>query len=105
MLALCQAEAAAREGAGRAAAAEMDEGGDVLPLPWRRRRQRGQQGRDLAIEVDRGELDGMARHDAAVEAVEPAAAAILPGAIVDDGVVADAVPPRLGEGRVGHLVH
>src|SRR5258708_36309821 len=60
---------------------------------------------DGAVERRGGELDGVARHDARVERVEPARAPIVPRAVLDDAMIVDAVAPRLGEGAVSHLVH
>src|SRR5262245_29969533 len=93
-------KAAAHEIFRRTGAAQMDQGGEVLLL-LRCRRDAGQAGehwRDTAVQVDRRKLDGVARQDANIEAGEPAA-------VLDDRVLADAIAPRLGESRIGHLVH
>src|SRR5258705_8247823 len=51
-------------------AAQMDQGGQVLLLPQRRRGEAvaGQRARHLTIQQRGGELDGVARHHAGVEA-------------------------------------
>src|SRR5260370_38113585 len=54
--------------------------------------------RDLAVQKHRCELDSMARHDASIKPIEPAA-------VLHDGVVADAISSCLAEGCGGHLVH
>src|SRR5262249_11135404 len=94
-----EVEAAARESLRRAGAAEMDESGEILQLPSGRLRARllRQDGGDAAVEIDGGQLDGVARQQAAVEAGEPT--------VVGDGVIPDAGAARLDECRVGHLVH
>src|SRR5205807_1742666 len=102
-----QLEAAAREFLGRASAAEMDDGGEVLLLPRARGRagSAGEDRRDVAVEEHRGELDGVARRHAEAEAAQPAGAPFARDAALDDNVAADAIAPRLREGGVGHLVH
>ena len=64
-----------------------------------------QRARDVSVEQGRGQLDRMARHDAAVETVEPARFHVLPGAILDHHVIVDAVALCLAERPVGDLVH
>jgi hypothetical protein len=90
----------AHEGRGGTCAAEMDECGEILLLlracrcVWRAGKNR----RDMLVQVDRRELDGMARDRAGIEAGEPAAGSY-------DSVPADTVACRLGVSWIGHLVH
>ena len=86
---------------------EMDHGGQILLLLQRRRGKPPvcQRARDVSVEQGRGQLDRMARHDTAVETVEPARFQILPGAILNHHVIVDAVTLRLEERSVGDLVH
>src|SRR2546428_311414 len=95
------------ERAARPSSTEVDDGGEILlllergggdPLATHRRR-------NTAIQESGGHLDGVARHDAGVDTVEPARSPLVPGAILDDHVVVDAVALGLTERRVGDLVH
>src|SRR5438093_12655329 len=100
-----QPEAAARVGVARPAATEMDDGGQILFLLERRGGDplASHRRRDTAIEEGGGHLDGVARHDARVETVEPARSPLVPGTILDDHMVVDAVALGLPERRVGDL--
>src|SRR5512138_3887279 len=91
----------------RAGTAEMDHGRKILLLLERRiddARSR-QRPRHAAIEVRRGELDGMRRHDAHVEAVEPARLEVVPRPILDDDVIVNAVTAGLFERAIRDLIH
>jgi hypothetical protein len=100
-------ESPSRVGVPRAGPAEVDERGEILLLPERGRPDAPalQRARDAAIEVRGGQLDGVAREDADVEAVEPARADVVPGAGLDDPMVVDAIAPGLLKGPVGDLKH
>src|SRR5882672_2916648 len=93
-------EAAARKGLGRGCTAKMNDRGELLLLllvggpVWSACKQR----RNLAVQKHRCELDSVARHDASIKRIEPAA-------VLHDSVVADAISSCFGEGCVGHLVH
>src|SRR5580692_7141806 len=89
---------AAGEGGGGTAAAEMDEGGEILPLArsWLHIAGAGENVSDVAVQIHRSQLDGMARDRADIEARKAAAA-------IRDRVVADAEPRGLGIGAIGHL--
>lgn len=60
---------------------------------------------NAAIQKRRGQLNGMARQDARVEAVEPAGLQVVPWAVLNHHMVVDAILSRLLEGPVGDLVH
>src|SRR3954453_15467398 len=91
-------KAAVGEGQRGAGAAEMDECGEILLLlrVWRRVARASENRGDIAVQVDRRELDGMARDRAGIETVEPA--------VIHDSVLADAVASRPRGSPVGHLV-
>src|SRR5206468_2790603 len=81
----------------RSGATQVDDGGQVLLLL-----QRGggdplalQRLGHAAIQEPGGQLDGVTGHHARVEAVEPARAHVVPGALFDHHVVVNAVAPRL----------
>ena len=75
---------AAREGRGGTRAAEMDEGGKILPLlrAWLRVANAGENVGNIAVEIDGRQLDGMARDRTDIEAGHPAAG-------IGDRMVAD----------------
>src|ERR1700757_22502 len=93
-------EAAARKGLGRGCTAKMNDRGELVLLllvggpVWSACENR----RNLAVQKHRCELDSVARHDASIKPIEPAA-------FLHDSVVADAISSCFGEGCVGHLVH
>src|SRR5258705_1486496 len=93
-------EAAARKGLGRGCTAKMNDRGELLLLllvggpVWSACENR----RNLAVQKHRCELDSVARHDASIKPIEPAA-------VLHDSVVADAISSCFGEGCIGHLVH
>ena len=64
----------------RSGTAEMDDRGQVLLL-LERRRSLSDRFRDVTVEVRRGQLEGMARDDPGVEAVEPTRFDIVPGTL------------------------
>ena len=102
-----QSKSTCHIGAARCGAAEVDHGGQILFLPERDPAYplRPHGTRDAPIQQSRGQLDGMARHDAAVEAVEPAGILVAPGALRDHLMVMDAVACGFLEGPVRNLVH
>ena len=76
----------------------MEDGGKILPLARAHLHARcaRENVRDMAVQIHRGELDGMARDHADIKAGEAAAG-------VDDCVVADTKPRGLGVGAIRHL--
>ena len=89
-LAVGQTETARRIGVARPRPAQVDHGGQIL-LPLGR--GGGDPGtldgaRDTAIQKGRGHFDGVTRHDAAVEEVEPARGRVEPRAILHRHVAA-----------------
>src|SRR6266478_1229586 len=91
---------AARKGLGRGCTAKMNDRGELLLLllvggpVWSACENR----RNLAVQKRRCKLDSVARHDASIKPIEPAA-------VLHDSVLADAISSCFGEGCVGHLVH
>src|SRR6266481_7091656 len=85
-------EAAARKGLGRGCTAKMNDRGELLLLllvggpVWSACENR----RNLAVQKHRCELDSVARHDASIKPIEPAA-------VLHDSVVADAISSCFGE--------
>src|SRR5262245_7046432 len=84
----------------------MDHSGQILFLserdpanPWRSHGTR-----DASIEQSRGLLDCMARHDAAVEAIEPAGIRVAPGALFDHLMITDAVARSFRDSRIRNRV-
>src|SRR6202163_3075664 len=61
--------------------------------------------RDMVIEVGRCQLDRVTRHHPGIEAVEPARMPVIPGPILRDGVIVDAIVPRFRKRSVGYLIH
>src|SRR5262245_1045700 len=102
-----QLEAAPRIGVARGRPAQVDEGGHVLLLLERSAEDAPPRQRplDLAIEIGRGHFDGVAGDGAGVQAVEPARAPVVPGAVLDHDMVVDAVALRVTERRIRDLVH
>jgi hypothetical protein len=102
-----QLKTAASEGCGPTGTAEVDEGSEILRLLQTRCRTwpACKYLRDIPVQRHRRKRDGMARHDAGIEPVEPAGVPIVPGALLSDGVVADAIVPCVGKGRIRQLVH
>ncbi len=106
-LPLRRPEAAPRIGVARGRAAQVNHRGEIALLL-----QRG--GSELAapedlgdapVKVGRGHLDGVARHHAQVQAIEPARAPVVPRPVLDHRVVANAIALRLAKSAVGNLVH
>ena len=60
---------------------------------------------DLTIEQGSSQLDGVARNNARVEAIEPTGMHIIPGAVFDHHMVVDAVAFRFSECAIGQLEH
>src|SRR5580698_3011146 len=89
---------AACEGGRRTRAAEMDEGREILLLAGSglRLAGAGENVCDMAVQIDRRELDRMARDRADIEARETAA-------ILHHRMIPDAGLCCLGVGTVGHL--
>src|ERR1700727_3495 len=89
---------AACEGGRRTRAAEMDKGREILLLAGSglRLAGAGENVCDMAVQIDRRELDRMARDRADIKAREAAA-------IVHDRMVPDAGPRGLGVSAIGHL--
>ena len=102
-----QSETACHIGTAHRGATEVDHGGQILFLlerdPADLSRPHG--ARDTSIEQRRGQLNGMARHDAAVQAVEPAGIRVAPGALLDHLMIMDAVARGFLESPVRNLVH
>src|SRR5882762_2693902 len=90
-------EAAARKGLGRGCTAKMNDRGELLLLllvggpVWSACENR----RNLAVQKHHCKLDSVARHDASIKPIEPAA-------VLHDSVVADAISSCFGEGCIGH---
>ena len=61
--------------------------------------------RDVTIQQRGGHLHRMTGHHAGVERVEPARVQVVPGAVLDDDVVVDAIAPGLCERSIGDLEH
>jgi hypothetical protein len=82
---------AARVGRGGAGAAEMDEGGEILPLACTRLHiaRASENIGDIAIQIDRCQLDGVARDRANIEKGRAAAG-------LRDCVAANAEPRGVG---------
>src|ERR1700730_627593 len=57
------------------------------------------------IEVGGRELDGVIGNHPHIEVVEPTRVPILPGSILDDHVITDAIPLCFGKRAVRDLVH
>jgi hypothetical protein len=102
-----QLKAPPRVGVARTGSAQVDDRGQVLFLlevgradPLARQRSC-----DAAVQVGGSHLDGVARDDTGVEAVEPARPPVVPGPILHYRVVMDAVAPRVPERAVRDLVH
>ena len=78
----------------------MDECGDILLLlrAWRCVWRAGKNCRDIVVQIDGRELDGMARNRAGIEASEPALG-------IYDSVPSDTVAYRFGVSCIGHLIH
>src|SRR5579871_375880 len=91
-------EVAPCKGRRGACAAEMDEGGEILLLlgAWLRIAGAGENLSDIAVEIDRCELDRMARERADIE-IESAAA------VIRDRMIPDAELCGLGIGAIDHL--
>lgn len=85
----------------------MDQRGEIL-LPLQRRRCKPpvrQCGCHLSIEQGGSQFDRVAWQDARVEAVEPTRVQVVPGSILDDHVIVNAVALPLLKGSIGDLVH
>ena len=61
--------------------------------------------RDTPVEVGRCEFDSVTRHDPGIQAIEPARSPTIPGPILRDGMIVNAVEPRFCKRSVGHLIH
>lgn len=85
-------------------AAEMDDRGQVLLL-LERRRSLSDRFRYVTVEVRGGQLDGMARDDPGVEAVEPTGVEVVPWSVFNDHMVMDAVALSFLKRAVGDLEH
>ena len=102
-----QTEAVRRIGVPLPRPAQEDHGGQIL-LPLGRGGgdpMTPDGARDTAIQKGRRHLDGVTRHDTAVEDIEPARRRVEPRAVLDHHVVVDAVALRFAESRIGDLVH
>src|SRR5580698_87920 len=102
-----QSQAAPHVGIACAGAAQVDDRGQIL-LALERCEPDAvplQCARHAAVEIGRRELHRMRGDDARVQTVEPAGLPVAPWAVLDDGMIADAIVPRFGEGAVGDLVH
>lgn len=88
----------AREGRGGTRAAEMNEGGEILPLAraWLYIADAGENLSDMAVQIHGRQLDGMARDRADIKTGEAAAA-------IHDGMIPDAESRGLAESSIGHL--
>jgi hypothetical protein len=106
-LAAAESEAAARVGVAGTFAAQVDDRGQVLPLLQRRRfpAVAGEDPRDAAIEQRGRHLHRVAGDHPRVERVEPARVHVVPGTVLDDHLVVDAIAPGRGERAIGDLEH
>ena len=102
-----QLEAVRSIGVAGSSSAEVDYSGQIVLLPERDRAvlSRPYRTRDASIQQRRSQLDGMARHDAAVEAVKPTGIRVVPRAVLEHLMVRNAVTSRFLEGPVCNLVH
>src|SRR5262249_58251485 len=102
-----EAEAASCIGVARAGSAQVDDRGEILLLIERRGADSLALERlgDAPIEERSGHLHGVARDDTRVEAVEPARARVVPGAVFDHHVTVDAGALRLPGPPGGDLGH
>ena len=102
-----ESEAVCCIGVALCSSTEMDHDGQILLLLERSRSEPlvCQRARDVSVELGRGQLDRMARHDARIETVEPSRFHVVPGAILNHHVIVDAVVLRFAERPVGGLVH
>ena len=100
-----QPEAAPCIGLARPGAAQVNHCGQILLLLERGAPLASHRARDAAIQQGCCQLNGVARHDASVEAVEPARVRVVPGSILDHDMVVDAVLLRLAERPVSDLIH
>jgi len=85
----------------------MDQGGEIL-LPLQRRRRKSpvrERGCYLSIEQGGSQFDRVTWQDARVEAVEPTRVQVVPGAILDDHMIVNAIALPLLKGSIGDLVH
>ena len=87
--------------------AQVHDGSQMLHLGGARGavRERRENPRDLQFQISRRQFHRVSRQDAQVQAVEPAGVPVVPGALARQPVIVDAVVTRLGESRVGDLVH
>src|SRR5262252_2081959 len=100
-------EAAAREGLGPRRSAQVNDRSQVVLLPERCRWNFvfGERARDGPVQKGRGHLDGVAGNDACVRPVEPARSEVIPRAVLNYGVVANAITLCVPERRIGDLKH
>ncbi len=106
-LAVGKPEAARGIGVAGSSSAQVDHGGQILLLPECdcADPSRSYGTRDASIQQRRGQLDGMAWYDAAVEAIEPTGIRVVPRAILDHTMVMDTVAIRFLERPVRNLIH
>ena len=104
-LAGSESEAPARVSVTGAVSAQMDDRCEVLPLLQRscRNAVAGEGARDRAIQQRGGHLHSMSGHHTSVERVEPTRLRVIPGAVLDDDVIGDAIAAGLGERAIGDL--
>ena len=60
---------------------------------------------DVVIKIGSGEFGGVRGNHTRVETVEPARVPVIPGTILGDHVILNAIVSGLGEGRICDLIH
>src|SRR5579862_1632236 len=61
--------------------------------------------RDTAVEVGRGELDGVRRHHPGIDAIEPARSPTIPRPVFCDCMIVNAIAPCFRKRSVCNLIH
>ena len=61
--------------------------------------------RYAAIQVGGSEFDSVSRHHPGIETIEPARSQFVPRSSLHDGVIMNAVAPRLGKRSIRNLIH
>ena len=102
-----QAEATLSVGLAGPGTTQVNHRSEVLPVLQRRpgNSLTLERCRDAAIEKRRGERHSVAGHDAAIETAEPAQADYAHEIVFGDARLIQAFALRLGERRIGNLVH
>lgn len=102
-----QPKTAPRVALARSGAAQVDHSSQILLLL-----ERGighsaalQRASHAPVQVSGGQLDSVSRDDPGVETIEPARSQLVPGSVLHDGVIMNAVAPRLGKRSICDLIH